>query len=165
MTDHSYFLRKALEVAKRSMDKGNLPFGCIMTGPDDVILLEGENTVITDENLIAHCEINLIHQLSSRIEPHFLDSCTLYASIEPCAMCAGAIFWSGIGTVVYALDRDDYHTIAGTCDPAHRLHVPARDVFHRGGREMVVLGPLLKEEAAACYEKWTKTSYLQEKRR
>ncbi|MBN9381809.1 MAG: nucleoside deaminase [Chitinophagaceae bacterium] len=154
MTDHLYFLRKALEVAKRSMDKGNLPFGCIMTGPDDIILLEGENTVITDENMIAHCEINLIKKLSSRVEPHFLEDCTIYTSTEPCAMCAGAIFWSGIGTVVYALGKDAYHRIAGTCDPAHILSMPARDIFDRGGREMVVLGPLMEDEAAACYTKW-----------
>jgi len=153
MTDHQYFLRRALEVAKRSMDKGNLPFGCIMTGPDDIVLLEGENTLITDESSIAHCEINLIKQLSTRIEPHFLDSCTLYTSTEPCAMCAGAIYWSGIGTVVYAMSRDSYHKIAGTCDPSHILDVSAQDVFDRGGREVILLGPLLEEEAAACYEK------------
>jgi tRNA(Arg) A34 adenosine deaminase TadA len=156
MTDHQYFLRKALEVAKRSMDKGNLPFGCIMTGPDDIILLEGENTVVTDEDRIAHCEINLIHQLSSRIEPHFLENCTLYASTEPCAMCAGAIYWSGIGTVVYALSKDTYHRIAGTSDPAHILSLPAKDLFDHGERKVIVLGPLLEEEAAACYEKWSK---------
>lgn len=155
MTDHGYFLRKALEVAKRSMDKGNLPFGCIMTGPDDIILLEGENTVITDKNRIAHCEINLIRQLSSEVDLHFLEHCTLYACTEPCAMCAGAIFWSGIGTVVYALGKDVYHHIAGTCDPAHKLDMPARRLFEQGGRSMTVLGPLLEEEAIACYEKWT----------
>lgn len=135
------------------MDKGNLPFGCILTGPDDIILLEGENTVVTDENMIAHCEINLIKQLSSRIEPHILENCTIYASTEPCAMCAGAIFWSGIGTLVYALSKSTYHKIAGTCDTAHILDIPAREVFDRGGREMMVLGPLLEEEAAAFYEK------------
>jgi tRNA(adenine34) deaminase len=156
MTDHQYFLRKALEVAKRSMDKGNLPFGCIMTGPDDIILLEGENTVITDEDRIAHCEINLIHQLNSQVELHFLENCTLYASTEPCAMCAGAIYWSGIGTVVYALSKGTYHKIAGTSDPAHILKVSAKDLFDHGERQVAVLGPLLEEEAAACYEKWSK---------
>jgi len=155
MTDHGYFLRKALEVARRSIDKGNLPFGCIMTGPDDIILLEGENTVITDQNRIAHCEINLIRQLSSEVDLHFLEHCTLYASTEPCAMCAGAIFWSGIGTVVYALGMDVYHHIAGTCNPAHRLEVPIRRLLEQGGRSMTVLGPMLEEEAIACYEKWT----------
>lgn len=71
-------------------------------------------------------------------------------------MCAGAIFWSGIGTLVYALSKSTYHKITGTCDPAYRLDVPAREVFDRGGREMMVLGPLLEEEAAVCYEKWAK---------
>jgi len=140
------------------MDKGNLPFGCIMTGPDDIILLEGENSVITDESLIAHSEINLIGQLSSKIEPHFLDNCTLYASVEPCAMCAGAIYWSGIGTVVYALDKETYQRITGNCVPAHTLSIGAKEVLDSGGREMTVLGPLLKEEAVACYEKWNSKS-------
>src|SRR5258707_393052 len=150
MTDHSYFLRRALEVAKRSMDKGNLPFGCIMTGPDDIILLEGENTVVTDQNRIAHCEINLIRQLSSEVELHFLEQCTLYASTEPCAMCAGAIYWSGIGAVVYALSKESYHSIAGTCEAAHKLDMAARDLFDQGGREVTILGPLLEEEAIIC---------------
>ena len=90
------------------------------------------------------------------VEPHFLENCTLYASTEPCAMCAGAIYWSGIGTVVYALSKDTYHRIAGTSDPAHLLNVPAKDLFDQGERQVIVLGPLLEEEAAACYEKWSK---------
>jgi tRNA(Arg) A34 adenosine deaminase TadA len=155
MTDHGYFLRKALEVAKKSKDKGNLPFGCILTGPDDIILLEGENTVFTDQSRIAHAEINLIRQLSSEVDLHFLDHCTLYASIEPCAMCAGAIYWSGIGSVVYALGKEEYHRIAGTSDHAHFLDMPVRGVLEKGGRSMSLLGPLLEEEAIACYENWT----------
>jgi len=116
----------------------------------------GQPAFITGEDRIAHCEINLIHQLNSNVDLHFLEYCTLYASTEPCAMCAGAIYWSGIGTVVYALGKDTYHKIAGTCDPAHILRSSAQDLFDRGGRQVTVLGPLLEEEATACYEKWSK---------
>jgi len=136
------------------MDKGNLPHGCIMTGPDDIVLLEGENTVVTDQNSIAHAEINLIRRLSSEVDLHFLEHCTLYATIEPCAMCAGAIFWSGIGHVVYAMGRERYHRNLGLCDPAYRLDISAREILEKGGRSISLLGPLLEQEAIDCYEKW-----------
>jgi tRNA(Arg) A34 adenosine deaminase TadA len=133
MPDHLHFLEKAFAVAKRSMDKGNLPFGCLLTGPDNTILIEGENTVVTDNDAIAHCEINLVHQLKGKYEPDFLQQCTVYATTEPCPMCAGAIFWSGIGNLVYALSKETFHHIAGTQNPAHILDMKAEELLHRGG--------------------------------
>jgi len=86
MNDDRYFLRQALNIARLSFSKGNLPFGCVLADQEGNIIAEGENTVITDKDSIAHCEINLIHAIAGRYETDFLAGCTVYASTEPCPM-------------------------------------------------------------------------------
>jgi tRNA(Arg) A34 adenosine deaminase TadA len=147
-------LRAALDVAGRSMQKGNLPFGCILADPQGKIVAEGENTVLTDQDSIAHCEINLVHQLAGKYDSAYLKDCSVYASTEPCPMCTGAIFWSGIGRIVFALSKDAYHTIAGTTDPAYIFDMTAERLLSFGKRKIKVSGPLLEEEAAQLYKTW-----------
>lgn len=146
-------LRAALEVALVSLEKGNLPFGCLLADVDGNILERGENTVVTSEDSIAHCENNLVHQLAGKYDAAFLATCTMYASTEPCPMCAAAIFWSGIGRIVYALDKNSYHTIAGTSNPAHIFNLSSADLLQHGGRKVIVEGPSLVEESTAFYKK------------
>jgi len=154
MQDHQYYLRKSLDVAKQSMNKGNLPFGCLLTGSAGEILLVGENTVITDKDAIAHCEINLVHQLKDKFDPEFLQQCTVYASTEPCPMCSAAIFWSGIGRIVFALSKEVYHSVAQTSNPAHIMNMKAEEILNSGGRRVEITGPLLEEEAKLLYADW-----------
>jgi len=154
MRDHKYYLRKSLDVAKQSMDNGNLAFGCILVGSTGEVLLEGENTVVTDNDAIAHCEINLVHQLKGKFDLDFLQQCTVYASTEPCPMCAAAIFWSGIGRIVFALSKEGYHSIAQTSNPAHIMSMKAEEILRSGGRQVEIFGPLLEEEAKLLYKDW-----------
>lgn len=77
--------------------RGNLPFGCLLAGPDGKMLLEAENTVITADDAIAHFEINLVHAFAGKFQFDYLHHCTVYASTEPCPMCSAALFWSGVG--------------------------------------------------------------------
>lgn len=145
-------LRRSLAVAQRSLDNGNLPFGCLLADADGNILAEGENTVITTDDSIRHCEINLIHQLAGKYPVEFLNNCSLYASTEPCPMCAAAVFWSGIGRVVYAIGKESFHAIAETNNPANILSLSANDLLKYGERKVMVEGPLLEEEAANFYK-------------
>jgi tRNA(Arg) A34 adenosine deaminase TadA len=147
-------LKAALEVAKRSWEKGNLPFGCVLASPDGKILDEGENTVVTDNDSIAHCEINLVHQMAGKYEQGYLRDCSVYASTEPCPMCTGAIFWSGIGRIVFALSKEAYHSIAGTTNPAYLFDISTEKLLSFGKRAIKVSGPLLEEEASALYKHW-----------
>jgi tRNA(Arg) A34 adenosine deaminase TadA len=156
--NHEHLLRAALAVAKRSFDKGNLPFGCLLADASGHILEEGENTVVTDGDAIGHCEINLVHQLAGKYEPEFLKTCTVYASTEPCPMCTGAIYWSGIGKIVYALGKDQYHRISGTTNPDYRFDMAARELLLSGGRKVEVVGPTLGEEAEAFYRSLGKSA-------
>ena len=125
-TNDQEFCRKALLVALRSKNKGNLPFGCILVDAEGTILKEGENTVITGKDSIAHCEINLIHACAGQYSFEFLNSCTVYASTEPCPMCSAALFWSGVGKVVYAVSKEGYNRVSGNKNPSFNFPCPVR---------------------------------------
>ncbi|GAA3283751.1 nucleoside deaminase [Paenarthrobacter aurescens] len=142
-------LRRAIAVSNEARNNGNHPFGAILVNSDGEIVLEAENTVITENDVTNHAETNLV-RLASRSIPHDqLPSHTLYTSCEPCAMCAGAIYWAGIGRVVYGLAETGLLEITGSGHPENpTLTHPCRLVFAAGGRPTEVTGPLLEEEAA-----------------
>ncbi|MFD2016126.1 deaminase [Vibrio olivae] len=72
----------------------------------------------------------------------------MYISAEPCAMCAGAIYWAGVGRVVYGLSEEKLKSITGNHPENPTLALPCRTVFDSGQRKVEVIGPLLEEEAA-----------------
>ena len=145
-------LKRAFAVAARARENGNHPFGAVLAGPNNEILLEAENTVETENNITAHAELNLVRLASAEYDTHSLSLCTLYASTEPCPMCAGAIFWSGIGRVVYGVsERGLYHLVGE--DSEEVLMLPCREVLSHGARPIEVLGPMLEEEGLKELEK------------
>src|ERR1700690_2505824 len=150
-------LRSAISVAWQAREHGNHPFGAVLVDENNHILLQTENTVTTGRDATNHAETNLVRLASQQFLPEQLARHTLYTSTEPCAMCAGAIHWSQIGRVVYALSEIDLYAIVGP-SPEHLL-LPCRDVFARSQRTVEVLGPALElyNEARAVHENfWTK---------
>ena len=81
---------------------------------------------------------------------------TLYSSAEPCAMCAGAIYWAGIGRLVYGLGESRLKAITGNHPENPTLDLPCRDVFAAGQRAVTVVGPMLEDEAAAPHKDFWK---------
>ena len=146
------YLRRAIGLAEQSRAKGNHPFGGLLVDGEGCLLLEAENTVVTEGDGMGHAETNLISAASRGFSVEVLGACTLYTSTEPCPMCAGAIFWSGVGRVVYGLSEEGLYKITGTEEGAAVLYLPCRDVFEKGGRAVEVVGPLLEEEAARVHE-------------
>ncbi len=147
-------LRTAIEIAARARENGNHPFGSLLTDPDGVVVLEAENTVVTDRDVTGHAETNLV-RLSGRLRAD-LSGHTLYTSTEPCAMCAGAIYWAGIGRVVYALGEDRLRELTGADSGNPTMSLPCREVFARGEGTVSVSGPYLYEEAVAVHKGfWT----------
>src|SRR5207248_9829898 len=122
---------------------GNHPFGSLLVDGDGNVLLEAENTVVTARDCTAHAEQNLVRDAVARLEPDQLAGCTLYTSTEPCAMCAGAIFWSGIGCVVFALSSATLGEIVQDPTGDWTLAMSCREVFARGRRPVGVRGPLI----------------------
>ncbi|PKL26738.1 MAG: hypothetical protein CVV47_02100 [Spirochaetae bacterium HGW-Spirochaetae-3] len=145
-------LTAAVGRAKRSRDEGNHPFGAVLADRNGAILLEAGNTVGTEKDCTGHAETNLARAASKAYDRDFLRSCTLYTSAEPCAMCSGAIYWSGIGRVVYALSERALRDITGDDPENPTLDLPCREVFARGQRTVTVEGPEGVPGASAVHE-------------
>ena len=147
-----HHLTRAIELAAAAREHGNHPFGSLLVDGDGKVVLEAENTVVTGRDVTAHAEQNLVREARARFGPDELEACTLYTSTEPCAMCAGAIFWSGIGRVVFALSSATLGEIVQDPTGAQTLAISCRDVFARGGRPVDVQGPLIEDEALVVHE-------------
>lgn len=143
-------LAAAIEVARRARANGNHPFGAVLAVDGDIVL-EAENTVVTGRDRTGHAEINLMRLAESRLRRDEIDGATLYTSTEPCAMCAGAIYWCGVGRVVYGLAETELIEMTGHNPANPTLALPCREVFARGQRPVVVLGPLLTDAARAVH--------------
>ena len=145
-------LRTAIEVAQRAREHGNHPFGAILVDKNNQVLLEAENTVITGSDCTGHAETNLMRLATQHYPPEKLAGCTLYTSTEPCAMCAGAIYWGNVGRVVYALSEVGLYEIVGPSPD--QLVLPCREIFAHSQRNVEVEGPALElnSEARAAHE-------------
>jgi tRNA(Arg) A34 adenosine deaminase TadA len=141
-------LRRAISVSQAARDHGNHPFGAVLVGPDGSVALEAENTVVTDADVTGHAETNLVRLAWASLPHADLASYTLYTSCEPCAMCSGAIYWSGIGRVVFGLSETGLHGLTGDHPDNPTLSLPSRQVLAAGSRRIEVTGPLLEDEAA-----------------
>lgn len=139
------FLTQVLALAQRSRDEGHHPFAAMVVGADGAIIAEAMNASSSDRT--AHAEMNALRQASSRHGPAELAGATLYSSAEPCAMCAGGAYWSGVGRVVYALSEASLLQLTGSDPENPTLSLPCRDVFARGQRPTEVVGPLREDEA------------------
>ena len=143
-------LTRAIDVARLARANGNHPFGAILVTGDGTII-EGQNSVVTAGDPTGHAETNLVRLASARLSRDQLRASTLYTSTEPCVMCAGAIYWAGIGRVAYALSEQALGEMVPEQDGEPTLDLPCREVFARGGRSVIVAGPALVDEAAGVH--------------
>jgi tRNA(Arg) A34 adenosine deaminase TadA len=146
------FLRRSFEVARRAATHGNHPFGAILVDRGGTVLIEAENGYMPAHDGTAHAERLLATQACTSLSPDILSNATLYSSAEPCAMCAGAIYWAGIGRLVYGLSERRLRMLTGSHPGNPTLDLPCRKVFASGQRATEVVGPLLEDEAAALHE-------------
>lgn len=149
--DDLRFLRRSFEVARAARAAGHHPFGAILVDPDGTVLMEQGNASAGGRDMTAHAERVLMTRASEVYPPAFLAGCTMYASAEPCAMCAGAAYWSGLGRVVYGLPESELKVLTGDNPENPTLDLPCRAVFAAGQRRLEVIGPLLVEEASTLH--------------
>ena len=109
------YMRRALNEALIALDRGEVPIGAVIVASNGAIVGRGHNMVETLCDATAHAELQAITAATSTLGGKYLNDCTLYVTVEPCIMCAGAIGWSQVGRVVYGADdpKRGYTTVKG----------------------------------------------------
>ncbi len=138
--EHHKFIRQCFTLAQKAVKRGNQPFGALLVH-DGKVLFSAENTVNTNNDCTCHAELNLVSRASRQYSPEILTTSILYSSTEPCAMCAGAIYWSGIPVVAYGCSAKALREISG-----RNLLMNCRAVFANGVRHTEIIGPILEAE-------------------
>ncbi len=149
---HEGYIRLALDIARSARAAGNHPFGAILVGPDGVVLMQAGNAHGDAGDRTGHAERVLMTRASLAYTAEFMAGCTLYASAEPCAMCAGSAYWAGVGRVVYGLSEHDMGKLIGPHPENLTMDLPCRVVLGAGQRPVEVIGPLLEEECKAVHD-------------
>nr|AOE10429.1 tRNA-specific adenosine-34 deaminase [uncultured bacterium] len=98
--DDDYFMRKALQEAEVAFDKGEVPVGAVIV-VDNRIIARAHNLTELLTDVTAHAEMQAITAAANFLGGKYLHKCSLYVTLEPCQMCAGALFWSQISTIIY----------------------------------------------------------------
>ena len=111
MTNHETYMSMALALAVEAKKDGEVPVGCVVVDSEGTVIGRGRNRREKDKSATAHAEINAITDACKTIGDWRLDGCSLYVTLEPCPMCAGAIIMSRIDKVYYAA-KDD---VSGSC--------------------------------------------------
>ncbi|KAA6343317.1 tRNA-specific adenosine deaminase [termite gut metagenome] len=105
MPDDAYFMKQALAEADNAAAHGEIPIGAIIVCKDRIIA-RAHNLTETLNDVTAHAEMQAITATANTLGGKYLNECTLYVTIEPCVMCAGAIAWAQIGRLVYGADDE-----------------------------------------------------------
>jgi tRNA(Arg) A34 adenosine deaminase TadA/8-oxo-dGTP pyrophosphatase MutT (NUDIX family) len=145
---HARYIRRCYDLALAALHKGNHPFGALLVHQGEV-LLAAENTVSSEQDVTRHAEMNLVSLAARTFSREELAGCMLYTSTEPCVMCSGAIYWSGIQQVVFGAAAQSLATMAG-----ERFVLSSREVFGEGRSQVHVLGPILEEEGLQVLRQW-----------
>ncbi len=129
-----YFMRKALDEAAAALEEDEIPIGAVVVH-NQKIIGKGHNQTERLRDVTAHAEMVAITAASSHLDSKFLEECTLYVTVEPCCMCAGAVRWARLGRVVY-----------GASEPKFGYQTVSTAIV---GSKVKIEGGLLAEECAA----------------
>ncbi|WP_027879532.1 nucleoside deaminase [Mesoflavibacter zeaxanthinifaciens] len=136
--DDTYFMKKALQEAQEAFDKGEIPVGAVIVIKDRIIA-RAHNLTERLNDVTAHAEMQAITAAANFLGGKYLKDCTLYVTLEPCQMCAGALYWSQISRIVYAA-RDEQR---GCINLNTKLHPKTK-----------IEGGILAEEASALMKRF-----------
>jgi tRNA(adenine34) deaminase len=142
---HCHWMRRALELAEAAGVAGEVPVGAVIIDPQGQFLAEAENRRERDCDLTAHAEILALRRAGQTLKNWHLNQCTLYVTLEPCPMCAGAIVQARIHLLVYGVDdpkTGTIRTVANIPDSAYS--------FHR----LLVLGGILESACRQQLQSW-----------
>jgi tRNA(adenine34) deaminase len=129
--DDQYFMRQALAEARKAADRDEIPVGAVVVAGGRIVA-RAHNLTETLHDVTAHAEMQALTAAANTLDSKYLNECTLYVTLEPCVMCAGATYWSQIGRIVY-----------GASDPKRGLHLFDKQILHP---KTTVTGGVLEEE-------------------
>ena len=146
-------LRRTFVLADEARQGGSAPYGALVADADGKVIVErGNTTAQGDGDPTQHAELVASAGAWRVLGTDEMNQATLYASTEPCVMCAGAAYWTGIGRVVYGMSNRRLFEFTGD-DPEHTsFALPCRDILLNGQRPITVIGPVLEAEAAQAHE-------------
>ena len=136
-------LQQANQIAIRAQTSGRHPFGAILVAPDHKTVLMKQGNI----DAVNHAESTLARTAATRFSADYLWDCTLYSTVEPCAMCAATQYWANIGSVVYGISERQLLDCTGNHPDNPTLDLPCRAVFSHGQKEISVHGPVAEVEA------------------
>jgi tRNA(adenine34) deaminase len=143
------YLRRAIDLSAQAGKRGNRPFGAVVVAGNGAVLGEARNDNTETGDCTRHAEVNALSAASQAHPRGAFAGATMYASGEPCVMCAGAIFWSGIRRVVFGIDAVSLRDFRALQTGAGDLEMSCRDVFATSPQPFEVIGPALADEAIA----------------
>lgn len=138
-------MRLAIAASRKALDNGDNPYGAVLVSAGGEVLHVATNNQHTDQDCTAHAEVVLVREAASRLGAATLVGGTVYASGEPCAMCAGAMYWAGVRRIVYAASSP----VMGALFGGDTLSIRCADVLAGASRRVDVDGPVLEEVAVA----------------
>lgn len=148
LCNHSPYIQIANRLAKTSVTKGNHPFGAILVYKDNIVA-SAENTVETDYDPTQHAELRVVSKAAKKANGISLKDHTLYSSTEPCAMCAGAIYWAGIRKVVYGCSAEDLREFTSGSFLTNSSHI-----FSFGREKVEVIGSVSRNECMETHRQY-----------
>lgn len=151
------YLRQAIAWSATGRARGNRPFGAVIVSEQDEVLAEAWCNTTETGDCTGHAETNAVRQVSPHVSREVLARATLYSSAEPCVMCAGAIFWSNIGRVVFGIDAVRLRVFRGECPEQRDAALSCHDVFAASPHPIACIGPALIEEASEPHQGFWKS--------
>ena len=124
--DYELMMRQALQVANEALSSGDVPIGAIVISPDGEVIGEGRNERELKNDPSAHAEIVALREAGEKLKNWRLDECTIVVTLEPCAMCAGAIAQSKIARVVFGAWDDKAGAVGSVWDVLRDPRSPHR---------------------------------------
>ena len=120
--DDTYFMQKALEEAEEAFERGEIPVGAVVVAENQIIA-RGHNLTELLGDVTAHAEMQAITSAANFLGGKYLTGCTLYVTLEPCQMCAGALYWSQISKLVFATEdkKRGYREMNGKLHPKTKV--------------------------------------------
>lgn len=142
-------MQKAIQLSIDNIDKGGGPFAAIIVKEGEIVA-EAANSVTNDNDPTAHAEVNVIRKAAKNLKTFDLSGCEIYTSCEPCPMCLGAIYWSGISKVFYGNDKKD------AADIQFDDRFIYQEIEKPLAQRKVKFSQLMRDEAQEAFLKWDK---------